>query len=464
MSSGLDMTQGNVRRQILYFSGPLLLANVLQIANSMLDRMWTARLLGLDALGAIAISTQIYLVVLALAMGITLGANIVIARAFGARDDRGIEKAVSSGVFLVLTTSFLTSTALFVWSEPILKFAGTPVNLVPAAAEYLRIVGEGLLFVFALNLATFIFRGVGDTRKPMRFLILAVLLNMGLDPILIGGWGPVPAMGLKGAAWAWNLAQAGALVYALRLLARTGLLPSLSLKAFLPDVRLSARILALGLPASAQQLLMSLGMVAIQGVVNGFGPGAVAAFAAVGTVDNMVLLPMASLGSALMALTGQSLGAGRPERVREGLRQALFCCFVFTAGVALACFFCPRLLLSPFIGPEDGAVLSLGLSYLHKMAIPYLCVGGFMIFDSLLGGGGDTMASMVLALLNLWCLRVPLVRFFSGPLGLGVEGVWLGIAAGFVLAMVTSGLYLALAPRWRASFSPTCSAVRVRRL
>lgn len=458
------MTQGNVRRQILYFSGPLLLVNVFQIANSMLDRMWAARLLGLEALGAIAISTQIYLVVLALAMGITLGANVIISRSFGARDEEGLRKAVASGFFLVLMASLVTSAVLFFWATPVLRLAGTPVDLIPSASAYLRIIGEGLVFVFALNLVTFIFRGLGETRKPMRFLAVAVILNMVLDPMLIGGWGPIPGFGLRGAAWAWNLAQAGALAYALRLLWRTGLLPSLSREGLLPDVRISFRILALGLPASAQQLLMSLGMVAIQGVVNGFGPGAVAAFAAVGTIDNMVLLPMASLGSALMVLTGQSLGAGRPERVREGLRQALFCCFVFTAGVALACLFCPRLLLSPFIDPGEIAVLNLGISYLRKVAIPYLFVGGFMIFDSLLGGGGDTMASMVLALLNLWCLRVPLVRFFSGGLGLGVEGVWLGIAAGFVLAMITSGLYVSLAPRWRANFTPQGSPVRVRRL
>ena len=463
MSSGLDMTQGDVRRQILCFSGPLLLTNVFQIANSMLDRMWAARLLGLDALGAIAVSTQIYLVVLALAMGITLGVNVVIARSFGAGDPAGLRKAASSGFFLVLVTSLLTGGALFSLAGPVLRLAGTPEELIPAAASYLRIVGEGLFFVFALNLITFIFRGMGETRKPMRFLLLAVILNMVLDPILMGGWGPIPGFGLRGAAWAWNASQAGALLYAVGLLMKTGLLRPLSVRLLLPDPQLVLRILSLGLPASAQQLLMSLGMVAIQGVVNGFGPQAVAAFAAVGTIDNMVLLPMASLGSALMVLTGQSLGAGRPERVREGLRQALFFCFLFSAAVALACLFCPRLLLAPFLGEDEGAILGLGVSYLHKVAVPYLFVGMFMVFDSLMGGGGDTMASMVLALLNLWCLRVPLVRFLSGSLGMGVDGVWMGIAAGFVLAMVTSSLYLMLAPKWRDRFGRVRYPVRARR-
>ena len=112
------MTQGDVRRQILCFSGPLLLTNVFQIANSMLDRMWAARLLGLDALGAIAVSTQIYLVVLALAMGITLGVNVVIARSFGAGDPAGLRKAASSGFFLVLVTSLLTGGVLFSLAGP----------------------------------------------------------------------------------------------------------------------------------------------------------------------------------------------------------------------------------------------------------------------------------------------------------------------------------------------------------
>jgi putative MATE family efflux protein len=297
-----------------------------------------------------------------------------------------------------------------------------------------------------------ILRGIGDTVTPLIFMGTGVVVNAILDPLMIIGIGPFPKMGLNGAAWASVGSQALSLAMVLIYLKAKKHAIAINFKKFVFDKDIVLLIFKIGFPSMIQQSLVSIGQAFVTTYVNFFGASAIAAFGAAGRIDMVATMPAIAIGMAATALTGQNLGAKKPERVKEIFKWALLMGTVISGFVALLAILFPRLILSMFIHHEP--VLQIGILYLRIVAPCYFLYALMFVSAGIVNGAGQTMVTMVFSLLSLWVVRVPLAWFLSQHTRLGMTGIWIAMAAGFVVTSTISYLYY-LSGRWRKSVIQT---------
>jgi putative MATE family efflux protein len=425
----------------------MLVGNLLQALYNTVDAVWVGRFLGASALGAVAISFPIIFALVSLLMGLTMATTTLVSQFRGAGDEAGVRRTISNSLRLLGGLGILLSAVGFFLRVPVLRLIGTPDEILPQASSYLGVFLVGMLAMFLYNVGSAVLRGLGDSRTPLRFLAIATAINIVLDPLLILGVGPFPKMGIAGAALATVLAQAVSSVLVLRHLAlKTGLL-RVEGKLWELDGRLSRLTFVIGLPAGAQQFVVSVGMLTITSIINRFGATVVAAFGAAARLDQFAHMPAMSLGLAVSAMVGQNLGAGRDERVREIVRWALMLTGGITAGFLAVALLLPRQVLSLFTA--EAAVLAEGVRYLRIVSWAYVPFALSFVFTGVLRGAGDTVPTMIITVSTLWLFRVPLASYLSGAAGLGSRGIWLANAIAPALSMLLNLAYYSTG-RWRS--------------
>jgi putative MATE family efflux protein len=430
-----DLTEGNETKGIVLFALPMLLGNVFQQFYNMVDSWVVGRFLGTEALAAVGTNFSVVFLMLALIMGVTMGTSVLVAQYYGARDFKKVRAAVDSGyIFIFWAGLGLTGLGLAT-AAPILRLLDVPERIMPEATAYLRVIFAGSLATFGYNAVSSILRGLGDSKTPLYFLIVATLVNVALDLLFVAvlGWG------VAGAAWATVISQAISFLGALAVLDKRNEFARLDLRAIQFDKAVFAESLRIGLPTGVQQTLVAAGMMALSRVVNGFGAATMAAFAAAGRLDSFASMPAMNLGQALSTFVGQNLGAGKPERVRRGHLSALIvgaCISVVTSILVMS-------LGAPLIAffSTDAAVIAIGARYLFIVGAFYLLFCTMFINNGVLRGSGDAMIPMINTLLALWVVRIPLAILFSGPLGMGTDGIWLSIPCGWTVGAVFSTWY-----------------------
>jgi putative MATE family efflux protein len=315
----------------------------------------------------------------------------------------------------------------------------TPPDIIEMAQAYLGVFMAGLVGMFLYNVTGAILRGLGDSRTPLRFLAYATGINVVLDPLFIFGWGPIPAMGVTGAALATVIAQAISAVLSLHYLYVKSGIVRYEPGSFKLDWQLTRLTFKLGLPAGLQQVLVSLSFLVVSTMVNSFGSVVVAGFGAGGRLDQFAFMPAMSLSMAVSALVGQNLGAGRMERVFETVRWSSIMAVGITLLVSLVAIFNPKVLL--FLFTKDQAVLEAGADYLWYMGFGYIPMALMFTIGGALRGAGDTMATMVLTVLSLWVFRVPLAGLLSAMPQYGVNGIWLAITVSPFVGFISHYIY-----------------------
>ncbi|RPJ42500.1 MAG: MATE family efflux transporter, partial [Chloroflexi bacterium] len=294
-------------------------------------------------------------------------------------------------------------------------------------------------FMFIYTAISSILRGLGDSTSPTWFLLFATVINIILDPILIFGWGPFPAMGVAGAAWATVFAQAVSAVLALRHLFKVNKMLETDLRRYLPQADLTWKTVVIGLPAGVQQIVVSLGALVLTSLVNSFGDTATAAFGAAARLDQFAFLPTMSIGLATSALVGQNLGAGWEHRAHETLRWSALLAVGITAAVTLTALAFPRQILSVFT--QDPAVLAEGARYLRLVSLGYIPLSLMFAINGLLRGAGDTLPTMITSISALWLVRLPLATWLSRLPDYGTRGIWIGMAVSPLVGLVISYIY-----------------------
>jgi len=441
-----DFTTGNIWQHILIFSWPMFVGNLLQALYNAVDSFWVGRFIGPEALGAVSVSFPVIFALVALIMGLTMATTTLVAQYRGARDDVQVRRTIANSLVLIAALGVLSTIGRIVLREPLLRLMRTPPEILEPASLYLGIFCVGFIPMFVYNVLSSILRGLGDSRTPLHFLVYATVLNIVLDPLLIVGWGPVPAMGIGGAAWATVIAQTVAAVLAWVYMVRhTDLVPA-HIQDWRLDRRLVSRLFSIGVPAGLQSSVVSLSMVIVTSLVNTFGPNVVAAFGAANRLDQFAFLPAMSVSLAVSALVGQNLGAGRYERVREIVRAGTILTVLITVPMTLVALLKPTLLIQVFTSEAD--VLREGAAYLRIVGINYVPLALMFIVTGVLRGAGDTFASMVISFVTLWVVRVPGAWFLSYPLGWGPAGTWWAIVISTVLGLLLNYGYYRTG-RWR---------------
>ncbi|AOM83686.1 MATE family efflux transporter [Salisediminibacterium beveridgei] len=427
-----DFTEGSIMKKMILFSSPIFLTNVLQTSYQLVDSLWVGNLLGASALGAISISGVVVFTILSFIIGLNTSALTILSQYKGAKDDKGLAKALNAFVVTLGLLTLLVGIIGFFLSETILGWMGTPEEILPMAALYLRINFAGVLFLFGYNFIATVLRSLGDSKTPVRFVAMALLLNSVLDPLFIY----VFDWGIAGAGIATIVSQGSAFTYGLIFSIRRAGVPFTMPR--LPETALMKKIFKLGLPSGMSMVVISAGVLAIMTVVTSFGESTVAGFGAAQRLDSLVMLPALTLGSALNAMAGQNIGAGKWDRVGEITRSGLILIAVVSVTICTLVFLNAGFLIRMFV--DDPDTIAFGERYVRTVALFYPFLGINFVLNGVIRAAGGMFQVFVLNVISFWILRFPLTWLFATLYG--EVGIGMGMAASLLLSsLIAIGYY-----------------------
>ncbi|MFP4557586.1 MAG: MATE family efflux transporter [Bacteroidales bacterium] len=428
-----DLTTGNVAKQIFRFALPMLLGSLFHQLYNIVDSIIVGKYLGKEALASVGASFPIIFTIVALVIGIGSGASVVISQYFGAKDEENVKKAVDTlNIFLLVMGIVISVVGVFIsrWIFTILQL---PEELMDSAVSYLNIFLMGMVAFFGFNSITSILRGVGDSRNPLYYLIIATLLNISLDLlfVLVFKWG------IKGVAWASVIAQLVAFVIAVIHINKHHSIIRIAIWGITFDWKIFVQSIRIGLPTGLQHTFVALGMMALMGIVNTFGTNVIAGFTAASRIDSMASLPAMTLSAALSVFVGQNLGANKFSRIVKGLKLSLIFASIISVTMTVVAVFWAVPLMKIFT--NDEAVIAIGQEYLIIVSLFYLLFSTMFIFNGLLRGAGATLIPMFITLFSLWLVRIPLAAYLSRFIG--EQGIWWAIPIAWFFGVLGSFLY-----------------------
>jgi putative MATE family efflux protein len=425
-----DLTTGKEGKLILKFAAPMLLGNIFQQLFSVVDSIVVGKFIGKQALAAVGASFPVIFILVSLIVGLVMGSTVVISQYFGAKDHVRVKRAIDT-MYIYTTIAGILSTVIgLMISEPLLRSLSLPEEVMPQALLYLRIYLSGNVIFFGFNGTSAVLRGLGDSKTPLYFLIIATLANIIFVILFVA----VFKWGVAGAASATLLANGIAFILAIFWLNRTHKLIRIAIGGLHFDRETFRQSIKIGLPTGIQQTLVALGALALLGIVNKFGTDVIAGFSVASRLDALATIPSMSFSQALSTFVGQNIGANKPERVRNGLNSTIRMSGIVTIITTLIIIFSGHLIMRLFT--NDPEVVRLGNQYLTIVSSFYILFTMMFIYTGLMRGAGDTMIPMFISLLSLWLIRIPMAWFLSEKIG--VAGIWWAIPAGWMIGLLLS--------------------------
>ncbi|HPE88318.1 MAG TPA: MATE family efflux transporter [Spirochaetia bacterium] len=437
-----DLTQGGETRTIIAFALPMLIGNVFQQFYNMVDSIVVGNFVGTTALAAVGTSFPVIFLMISLVMGLTMGTMVLVSQYFGAKDRAKVRAAVDTGYIIMFWSGLAMSIIGVLSTNAILTLLKVPADVFDEAATYLRIIFGGMLATFGYNGISAVLRGLGDSKTPLYLLVGASLLNIALDLLFVVAFG----WGVAGVAWATIISQGASFLGGLAYVAKRNPLVSLNLRGLRFDRDVFKHSMRIGLPTGIQQTMVALGMMALTRLVNGQGTATIAAFAAASRLDTFASMPAMNLSQAVSTFTGQNMGAGKTDRVKRGHLSAILVGAAISVAVGVAVILFGRGLMGMFT--RDAEVMAIGARYLAIVGATYLLFSTMFINNGVMRGAGDAFIPMINTVLALWVVRIPCAVLFSGPLGMGSDGIWWSVPAGWLMGAAFSTWYY-LGGRWK---------------
>lgn len=422
-----DMTTGNPLSLILWFSLPVLIGNIFQQFYNMVDAIIVGRLLGEDALAAVGATGSIMFLVLYFAIGIAQGFGILISQAYGAKNLSLLKHYVALSLMLTLLISVAVTAMTVPSSQWMLEFMKTPDNILEMSVSYVRIIFWGIIATMLYNTAASILRGIGDSKTPLYFLVFSSLLNIILDYCFIKFF----HMGTDGAAYATVLAQGiSAVLCLIYMFWRFEILRTGKNDYYL-DVRSIWEMMRVGLPMALNYSITAIGTMILQSAVNVFGSSVVASFTAAMKVEQLSTQTMPTLGTTMSTYCGQNLGAGKYERIYDGMRKAFMISILLTILAALICVFGGKAIVGLFLTDPTEQVLSYATTYLRTISIFFFFLSILFVYRMALQGLGRGLVPMIGGFMEL-VGRLVVIALFAESWG--YTAVCLASPAAWVLA------------------------------
>lgn len=434
-STARDMTQGPILRQLVFFSFPLMLGNVFQLLYNMVDSIIVGNFVSKQALAAIGSTTVIVSMIVFFFSGFATGAGVVIGNNFGARNMDRLHDAVHTTVAATFIFSLLLTLLGTAAVRPMLVIMRTPEDVFRDAALYLRIYIGGISGLLIYNMGSGILRAVGDSIRPLGFLILTSVLNILLDLFFV----IVLKLGIAGAAVATILSQFVSAVLILLLLTRTRDIYRLDWKELHIDFPILKKIFSIGMPTALQAVITSFSNIFVQGYINAFGSDVMAGWSCYNKLDHFIFLPMQSMSVASTTFVSQNAGAGNERRSRRGTFLAiLITCLVIGVTAAVLTFFAPTAvrLFSP-----DEAVIRYGAMFIRTNAFFLIFNGIAQVLAGALRGRGDSRGPMVIMLFNFVVVRQIYLYWVTHFVANTPRLVGFGYPVGWVLCCVMELIY-----------------------
>lgn len=437
-----DLTKGKEGVQILNFAVPMLIGNVFQQLYNVVDSIVVGKYIGSVALAAVGASFPILFTMSAMIGGVTIGGSVLVSQYFGAKENQKVKITSDTLQIFLLVSSVILSLLFFAISRPLFVLLGIPPEVLPDAVRYFDVI---ILTTTVPTFAVFgmaaILRGVGNSKTPVYFVVLSLVLNMALDIIfvLVFGWG------ILGVAWATAIATVVswvALWYHLNSKEDAIIRFNLNYKKWQfnwENFRISLKI---GLPSGIQQTLVGLGSLALLSIVSPFGVAVLAAYTAAGRVDMFVSMPAMNLAAALSSFVGQNLGAGRLDRVKQGLRSTLLYSTAICLTLTLVVIFFGGEIMRLFTdlnSVHHADIVRIGKEYLVIVTSFYIVFSTMFVINGVTRGAGATFVPMLITTLSLWIIRVPLAWLLSRYMG--PSGIWWSIPIGWSAGLIGAYLY-----------------------
>ena len=391
------MTEGTIWKILIRFSFPLFLGGLFQQLYNTVDSWVVGQFCGDNALAAVSSSGSLCFLLVGFFQGVFMGGSVVISNRYGARDKEGVDKAVHTTALFSLIMGIAMSILGVIFTPTILRWMGTPENVMPNSVLYFRIYCSGLLALVLYNTATGIFQALGDSRHPLYYLIISSVANVILDLLFVA----VLDWGVGGAALATVLGQLLSAVLAFAHLMSGKFVVQLQLKKLRLDPQIFRQVLKLGLPGGVQNSVIAIANVVVQSKINVFGDFAMAGCGSYFKVEGFVFLPIMSLTMAMTTFVGQNLGANLPKRAKQGARVGVLMTVCFSELIGIVFFlFAPQLIGIFSSTPE---VLAFGIRQAHVESLAYCLLGFSHACAAILRGAGKSVSPMVI-MLAVWCV------------------------------------------------------------
>lgn len=441
----IDMTQGDPLRLIVRFSLPLLVGNAFQQLYNMVDSWVVGNFVGTSALAAVGIGFPVIFLLSSLFIGLSIGASVMIAQFIGAGDRDAVRRSVDT-VYGTVMLSIIPLTALgLLAAGPILRLIQVPENVYAEAHIYLLVVFAGIIGNLGYNINAGILQGLGDSKTPLIFLAIACVINIVLDLtfVLVCGWG------VFGVALATIIAQICSWLFGVFYINRKYDFFSINPLRFRIEKSLLMRVLKLGIPSGVQQCQLAVAVLVLQALINGFGDQFAAGFSAANKIDTFAFMPVDSFCLAVTTYVGQNVGAGRLDRVQDGVRKSIILCVVVCA--AISALVVPNSDLLVGIFSKDPAVIAAGRAYLVRALSTMWLMSIMYPLNNALRGAGAAVAPMVSNIIALWGARVPAAYLFAHFFG--KENLYWAYPVGWVIGIAISGTVY-LRGRWKERCVP----------
>lgn len=426
-----DLTEGEPQKVLWQFCMPLFGSIIFQQLYNIADSFVVGKFVGEKALAAVGNSYEVTLIFIAFAFGCNIGGSVVVSRLFGTKAYGEMKTAVYTSLIAtgVLCAALMLAGAL--GSGWLLELIHTPPEVRADSKLYLDIYVWGLPFLFLYNVATGIFSALGDSKTPFYFLAASSLANIGMDVLFVRGL----QMEVAGVAWATFLCQGVSCLLAVVVLLRrlAGIRVEEKVKLF--SWKLFGRIAVIAVPSILQQSFISVGNIIIQGAINGFGPSVMAGYSAAVKLNNLVTTSLTTLGNGISNFTSQNIGAGKPQRVRQGFRAGVKLVWILCVPLVLLYFLGGRYLVYLFMENITGEAIETGVLFLRIVSPFYFLIAVKLAADGVLRGAG-LMGKFMAATFTDLILRVILALVLSALFG--SVGIWCAWPAGWLLGMILS--------------------------
>lgn len=422
-----DLTKEHPNKTLWRFLLPMLFSVMFQQIYNIADSMIAGRFAGENALAAVGASYPITIIFMAFAVGMNLGASVVVSRLFGAEDRGGVKRAVTTAFLSSMVLGIMLTLFGYFFNHQMMRWIRTPQNIMADGVLYLKIYIFGIIFLMLYNVCTGVFTALGDSKTPLYFLLGSSAGNIILDYIFVAKF----QWGVSGVAWATFIAQGVSAVLALVTL--LGRLQKFAGEEKQPwfDKKLFAQIMAIAIPSILQQSVLSVGNLFVQGIVNQFGSAVVAGYSGAIKLNTFAINIFMTLGSCLSSYTAQNIGAGKKERIPLGFRTGLKLSELTALPFVILYFVFSRQMMGLFLGAESVETISAGMAFLKIVSPWYFMIAIKLMTDGIIRGSG-AMVYFVVATVPDLILRIGFALVLTKSFG--STGIWMAWPFGWIVA------------------------------
>jgi putative MATE family efflux protein len=440
MRQGAMLTEGAIGKTLITFSLPILAGNVLQSINGSINSIWVGRYLGGAALTATSNANTILFFLIGSVFGVGMAATILIGQNVGAKDLDQAKRVLGTSATFFFVVAIVVSLLGFLLSGAALRAMHTPPDALPFAISYMRVIFLAVPFIFMYAFLMTALRGAGDSKTPLMFSLVAVALDIALNPLFIFGLGPVPAMGIAGSGGATLIANATAFIALVTHLRRKGhffWLKNEELAYLRIDRRILKALIVKGIPMGLQMIVMSSSAIVMIAFVNGFGTETTSAFGAGLQIWNYVQMPAMAIGMAVSSMAAQNVGAKRWDRVSKIAGAGVVYSMSLTGGLALVILVLNRSALGLFL--TDPTSIAIGEHINTVVVFSFTFFGISMVLSGVVRSTGAVIPPLVILFVSLWCFRIPFAWAFLSRWH--ENAIWWSFPAASVLAAAMSAAY-----------------------